>query len=305
MNFDEDDDNEQSPSRAPQAEEREEDEEIDDLNTGKRKLETEKCTGGVALAVETFLAELEVAAEEDAKLNRQKRPAINKLKNLSHLKAGFSKIKLQSEILDHGGLSVLKTWLEPLPDGSLPCIDVRATVLNVLNDIYIDWDESDRREQLKRSGIGKVVIFFSKSDEETRANRKVAKELVHKWGRIIFDKSTRLEEMKKFEKKPAKKVIRKSKSAMTYENESSQSQDSGVSSSRPHASRPDPAALDYAVRPQSKIDPVEVRARVKNSGHNEHRAKLNKKLQEMRAPKRKQLQATKLSVDGRRMEKYT
>ncbi|EYU23305.1 hypothetical protein MIMGU_mgv1a026347mg, partial [Erythranthe guttata] len=281
-------DNEQSPSRAPQAEEREEDEEIDDLNTGKRKLETEKCTGGVALAVETFLAELEVAAEEDAKLNRQKRPAINKLKNLSHLKAGFSKIKLQSEILDHGGLSVLKTWLEPLPDGSLPCIDVRATVLNVLNDIYIDWDESDRREQLKRSGIGKVVIFFSKSDEETRANRKVAKELVHKWGRIIFDKSTRLEEMKKFEKKPAKK-----------------SQDSGVSSSRPHASRPDPAALDYAVRPQSKIDPVEVRARVKNSGHNEHRAKLNKKLQEMRAPKRKQLQATKLSVDGRRMEKYT
>ncbi|KAL7159873.1 hypothetical protein ABFS83_01G056400 [Erythranthe nasuta] len=288
------------------AEEREEDEEIEDLNTGKRKLETEECTGGVALAVESFLAELEVAAEEDAKLNRQKKPAINKLKNLSHLKDGFSKIKLQSEILDHGGLSVLKTWLEPLPDGSLPCIDVRAAVLNVLNDIYIDWDEIDRREQLKRSGIGKVVIFFSKSDEETRANRKVAKELVHKWGRIIFNKSTRLEEMKQFEKKPAKNVMRKSKSAsMTYKTESSQSQNYAESSSRPHASRPDPAALDYAVRPRSKIDPVEIRAKVKNAGHNEHRAKLNKKLQEMRAPKRKQLQATKLSVDGRRMEKYT
>ncbi|KAL7122753.1 hypothetical protein ACP275_01G063400 [Erythranthe tilingii] len=220
--------------------------------------------------------------------------------------APLCRIKLQSEILDHGGLSVLKTWLEPLPDGSLPCIDVRAAVLNVLNDIYIDWDESDRREQLKRSGIGKVVIFFSKSDEETRANRKVAKELVHKWGRIIFNKSTRLEEMKTFEKKPAKEVMRKSKSArMTYKIESSQSQNSAESSSRQRVSTPDPATLDYAVRPRSKIDPVEVRAKVKNSGHNEHRAKLNKKLQEMRAPKRKQLQATKLSVDGRRMEKYT
>lgn len=92
--------------------------------------------------------------------------------------------QLQQEFLDHGVLTLLKNWLEPLPDGSLPNINIRATVLRVLNDVCrsyslnipyapeisrlifvfsalqfpIDLEQFDRKEQLKKSGLGKVRV---------------------------------------------------------------------------------------------------------------------------------------------------
>ncbi|KAK4422490.1 protein IWS11 [Sesamum alatum] len=261
------------------------------------------------------MAELEVVAEEDAELNRQGKPAINKLKKLSLLTDALSKKQLQQEFLDHGILTLLKNWLEPLPDRSLPNINIRAAVLKILNDFPIDLEQYDRREQLKKSGLGKVIMFLSKSDEETTANRKLAKELVDKWSRPIFNKSTRFEDMKNledertFRRPPSKKVMGKGKTMAPRDDDLdlagfSKGSKSGQSSSGQHASRPEAMSMNFVVRPQSKVDPDEVRARAKQTVQNQHRAKLNKKLQKLRAPKRKQLQATKLSVEGRGMVKY-
>ncbi|KAH6763379.1 Transcription elongation factor family protein [Perilla frutescens var. hirtella] len=308
--------NEHSPSRAPQAEEGEEDDEIKELfKIGKKKKKNEKSPAEMALLVENVMAELEVVAEEDAELNRQGKPAINKLKKLSLLTDVLSKKQLQQEFLDHGVLTLLKNWLEPLPDGSLPNINVRAAVLKILNDFPIDLEQFDRREQLKKSGLGKVIMFLSKSDEETTSNRKLAKELVDKWSRPIFNKSTRFEDMKNFEderayrRPPAKKVMSNAAGRASRDDdldlpELSQGRKSGPSSSRQHASRPEAMSMDFVVRPQSKVDPEAVRARAKQMVQDQRRAKMNKKLQQLKAPKRKQLQATKLSVEGRGMVKY-
>lgn len=43
--------------------------------------------------------------------------------------------QLQQEFLDHGVLTLLKNWLEPLPDGSLPNINIRAAILKILTDV--------------------------------------------------------------------------------------------------------------------------------------------------------------------------
>ncbi|XP_075518075.1 protein IWS1 homolog 1-like [Primulina tabacum] len=309
-------DNEHSPSRAPQAEEGEEDDEINELfKMGKKKKKNEKSPAETALLVEKIMAELEIVAEEDAELNRQAKPAVNKLKKLPLLMDVLAKKQLQQEFLDHGVLNLLKNWLEPLPDGSLPNINIRAAVLKILHDLPIDLEQHDRREQLKKSGLGKVIMFFSKSDEETTANRKLAKELVDKWSRPIFNKSTRFEDMKNCEHERAfrspsvKKVMSKAGAMASRDDdldlaEFSQGAKSGQSSSRQHASRPEAMSMDFLVRPQSKVDPDEVRARAKQMVQDQRRAKMNKKLQQLKAPKRKQLQATKLSVEGRGMVKY-
>ncbi|KAL0447721.1 UNVERIFIED_CONTAM: protein IWS11 [Sesamum latifolium] len=298
--------NEHSPSRAPQAEE---DEEIKELfKGGRKKKKSEKSAAEIALLVENVMAELEVAAEEDAEFNRQGKPAINKLRKLSLLTDVLSKKQLQQEFLDHGVLTLLKNWLEPLPDGSLPNINIRAAVFKILNDFPIDLEQYDRREQLKKSGLGKF-------DEETTANRKLAKELVDKWSRPIFNKSTRFEDMKNFEderifrRPPPKKVVGKGTTMASRDDDLdlagfSQGSKSGQSSSRQQASRPEAMSMDFVVRPQSKVDPDEVRARAKQMVQDQRRAKMNKKLQQLKAPKRKQLQATKLSVEGRGMVKY-
>ncbi|KAK6947361.1 Transcription factor IIS, N-terminal [Dillenia turbinata] len=304
-------DNERFLADAPQAEEEDEDEEINRLfKMGKKKKKNEKSAAEIALVVEQFMAELEVTAEEDAELNRQGKPAINKLKKLPLL------TELQQEFLDHGVLTLLKNWLEPLPDGSLPNINIRAAILKILTDFPIDLEQYDRREQLKKSGLGKVIMFLSRSDEETTANRKLAKDLVDQWSRPIFNKSTRFEDMRHaevdrvpFRRPPSKKQTNKASGLDNRDDdldlgEFPQGKKSSQSSSRLHASRPEAMPLDFVVRPQSKIDPDEIRARAKQTIQNQRRLKMNKKLQQLKAPKKKQLQATKLSVEGRGMVKY-
>ncbi|CAK9173460.1 unnamed protein product [Ilex paraguariensis] len=275
-----------SPGDAPEAEEGEEDDEIKQLFKGKKKKKTEKSAAEIALLVESVMAELEFVAEEDAELNRQSKPAINKLKKLPLLTEVLSKKQLQQEFLDHGVLALLKTWLEPLPDGSLPNINIRAAVLKILTDFPIDLEQYDRREQLKKSGIGKVIMFLSKSDEETTANRRLAKDLVDKWSRPIFNKSTRFEDMRNFDdervlfRRPSvKKSMNKAAGMESRDDdldlaEFSQESKSGQSSSRQHASRPEAMTMDFLVRPQSKIDPDEIRARAKQVVQDQRRLKV-------------------------------
>eukprot|EP00268_Persea_americana_P039406 TRINITY_DN389_c0_g1_i2.p1 TRINITY_DN389_c0_g1~~TRINITY_DN389_c0_g1_i2.p1 ORF type:complete len:486 (+),score=107.18 TRINITY_DN389_c0_g1_i2:431-1888(+) len=299
---------------APQAEEGEDDDEIKQLfKGGKKKKKSEKTAAEIALLVEHLMAELEVTAEEDAELNRQSKPAINKLKKLPLLTEVLSKKQLQQEFLDHGVLTLIKNWLEPLPDGSLPNINIRTAILQILTNFPIDLEQYDRREQLKKSGLGKVIMFLSRTDEETTSNRKLAKDLVDKWSRPIFNKSTRFEDMRSVDderipyRRPlSKKSVSKAAGLESRDDdlEFSQEPKSAQEVARQHASRPEALPLDFVVRPQSKIDPDEVRARAKQVSHDQRRIKMNKKLQNLKAPKKKQLQATKLSVEGRGMVKF-
>ncbi len=63
---------------------------------------------------------------------------------------------LHDTFLDGGLLGVLKAWLEPMPDGSLPNARVRAAVLHALAQLPIDVTDEGRKDQLKRSGVGKA-----------------------------------------------------------------------------------------------------------------------------------------------------
>lgn len=58
---------------------------------GKKKKKNEKSPAEIALLVENVMAELEVTAEEDAELNIQHKPAVNKLKKLPLLIEVLSK----------------------------------------------------------------------------------------------------------------------------------------------------------------------------------------------------------------------
>ena len=60
-------------------------------------------------------------------------------------------------------LAVLKAWIEPMAaDGALPNAKVRESVLRLLHQLPVDCSMEDRKEQLKRSGLGRVVMFLFK-----------------------------------------------------------------------------------------------------------------------------------------------
>uniref|UniRef100_A0A199UAT2 Uncharacterized protein n=1 Tax=Manihot esculenta TaxID=3983 RepID=A0A199UAT2_MANES len=99
---------------------------------GKKRKKNVRIPAEIAaLLVENVMAELEVTAEEDAELNRRGKPAINKLKKLPLLTEVLPKKQLQQEFIDHGVLTLLESGLEPLPDGSLPNINIRAAGLKI------------------------------------------------------------------------------------------------------------------------------------------------------------------------------
>ncbi|KAK4485184.1 hypothetical protein RD792_007797, partial [Penstemon davidsonii] len=242
-----------------------EDIEIEDIfKMSKKKKKIEKSSTETALLVGSVMAELDVVVKEDVELTRQGKPAINKLKKLSLFDDILSKKQLQPEFLDHGVLTLLKNWLEPLPDGSLPNRNIREAVLKILNDFPIDLEQQCQKEQLKKSGLGK--------------------------SRALFDKSTRFEDLKNLEDERVSRPSVKCLSANIICRSAKSGQSSSSSSS---SSRPEAMSMDFVVCPHSKVDPDEVvRARAK---------RVQRLAKRLVAPKRKQLQATKRSVDGRGM----
>ncbi|MCD7464999.1 hypothetical protein HAX54_000351 [Datura stramonium] len=266
-----------SPSNTPQvkAGEGEDDEEIKQpFMGGKKRKKIEKSAAEIALLVENVMAELEVAAEEDAVLNSRSKPAINKLKKPPQLIEVLSKKQLQQEFLDHGVLTLLKNWLEPLPDGSLPNINIRAAILKILTDYPIGLEQYDRREQLRKSGLGKASFIVHRNDHVTIILMPQGRRFIDycfyarsytdivgsfpPWNknnsRPIFNKSTRFEDMRNHEDETTAQYrwpsIKKG-------------QKSSQSSSRQLTTRPEAMSMDFVVRPQSKIDPEEIRARAK------------------------------------------
>lgn len=59
-------------------------------------------------------------------------------------------------------VGVLKAWIEPMPDGTLPNTKIRSSVLKLLGLLPVDCSFEDRKAQLKRSGLGRAVLFLAK-----------------------------------------------------------------------------------------------------------------------------------------------
>ncbi len=149
----------------------EDDDEIDRMFDKKKRRAHEQTLQDIQATVESFLARMEAAAEGDMDANSRNKPAIQKLRMLPDVQDILSNQNVHNEFLDGGLLGVFKAWIEPMPDGSLPNITVRSAVLKLLAQLPIDISYEGRKEQLKKSGLGKVVMFLFKLPDETAANR--------------------------------------------------------------------------------------------------------------------------------------
>lgn len=125
--------------------------------------------------IQEILLDLERAWEEDQRLNEEGRPAVEKLHLMESVYSRLLKKKNEQELLDAGVLRLLRMWLEPLPDKSLPHEEIKKSVLEILLHL------APEVEHLQESGIGRIVFFYSKNPYEKKQIRRVAKQLVLKW----------------------------------------------------------------------------------------------------------------------------
>ncbi|KAJ7928914.1 transcription factor iws1 [Mycena leptocephala] len=124
------------------------------------------------------------AAEEDLKANDAKHPAIAKLKMLPEAMETLRKGSLAQSIIDNNLLEAVKIWLEPLRDRSLPSLNIQREFFPMLKKMeFID------SAVLKESGLGRIVLFYTKCKRVTPDIKRIAGELVSTWSRPIIKRS--------------------------------------------------------------------------------------------------------------------
>ncbi|GAA6052570.1 hypothetical protein JCM3770_003248 [Rhodotorula araucariae] len=134
-------------------------------------------------AVATLRSEMLRAAEEDVEENNVGRPALNKLRLLPKVVDLMQKTALHDTIVENGMLEAVKRWLEPLPDKSLPALNIQRPLISLLRTITIETSA------LKSSELGKVIYFYTKCKRVDPSIARMASQLVGEWMRPILRRS--------------------------------------------------------------------------------------------------------------------
>lgn len=121
------------------------------------------------------------AVNDDNKANAEGRPALHKLMLLDQVNRDLRKLSIQEKFLDIGGISMLGRWLEPLPDGTYPNVQVAKEILMTINSLQIDSDNLQRSKNL-----GFIVKQYALGCTGNLSLQVLAKQIVDKWSRMVF-----------------------------------------------------------------------------------------------------------------------
>jgi len=108
-------------------------------------------------------------------------PAIQKLKLLPAVTAQFQVRDNQEQFIENGVMTAIADWLTPLPNGALPNLKIRTTLLEALIDF-----PSCSTETLKASGVGKAINRLLHHPKEMKHNKQLCKNLTKRWCKQIF-----------------------------------------------------------------------------------------------------------------------
>lgn len=298
---------EQDYADAPEAIEDEVDEISALLNANKRKRHKESFED-IALDVEAMCTKMDIAAEDDVAAQELRRPAFNKLRLLRELEDFLTQRKYQETFINGQGLYHMAKWLEPYKDDTLPHVKVRETVLRLLELLPISTKSGDgpnHRELLASSELGRRVMFYFLCPDELASNKRIAKVLVERWSRPIFEdeedpealaeRRARQRDLQRMRSRKQQAHMEQAKAAVGPQLKP------GDPGFRLHASIPQASKLDYTVVPESNLLDMEG-SRGSGSARDKPNSGLTKKLREFsRKQKAGIARAMKPSVEGRGM----
>jgi transcription factor SPN1 len=125
------------------------------------------------------------AAQADTIARENGQPAMAKLKLLPRVSALLNNNTMQSQLVDPDNnlLEAVRFFLEPLNDGSLPAYNIQKELFAALGKLPINKDA------LVASGIGKVVLFYTRSKRPELSIKRQAERLLTDWMRPILKRS--------------------------------------------------------------------------------------------------------------------
>ncbi|KAJ2082163.1 Transcription factor iws1 [Coemansia sp. RSA 988] len=147
---------------------------------GRRRKRTDDDDASIDEMIVELRKRMRDAAYRDIDDNKDRLPAIHKLSMLSDVIEELGKSHLYEAFLDNNIVDSIRLWLEPLDDGSLPSLDIQNAMLDALRNLPI------RRDHLRESGIGKIILFMSKCPRISEANRRTCEQFLQQWSRMVL-----------------------------------------------------------------------------------------------------------------------
>ncbi|RMJ23446.1 hypothetical protein PHISP_05672, partial [Aspergillus sp. HF37] len=135
--------------------------------------------------IEDMRKQMTSAAQMDAISRREGKPAMHKLKMLPEVVSLLNRNQYTSSLVDPeiNLLEAVKFFLEPLDDGSLPAYNIQRDLMTALAKLPIN------KETLVASGIGKVIVFYTKVKRVEPGIKRMAERLLAEWTRPILQRS--------------------------------------------------------------------------------------------------------------------
>jgi transcription factor SPN1 len=132
--------------------------------------------------IEDMRTRMAKAAELDVDARSRGETAMHKLKLLPSVVALLNRNTLAGQLVDPdlNLLQGVKFFLEPLNDGALPAYNIQRELFSALMKLPIT------KEALVASGIGKVVLFYTRSTRVEANIKRQAEKLVTDWMRPIL-----------------------------------------------------------------------------------------------------------------------
>ncbi|KAJ1724030.1 Transcription factor iws1 [Coemansia erecta] len=222
----------------------------------RRRKRTDEDDASIDEMIVELRKRMREAAYRDIDDNKEHLPAIHKLSMLQDVVDELGKTQLYEAFLDNNIVESIRLWLEPLDDGSLPSLDIQNAMLGALKKLPI------RRDHLRESGIGKIVLFMSKCPRIPERNRRLCEQFVQQWSRMVMRLSSDFRDRKIREttvdlthaykhgpRQPAEVAASKRRVPGGIRVESG----SGRGGERSTARIPQRVAADYTVMPVSSI----------------------------------------------------
>jgi len=275
---------------------------------GKRRRKDEEMA---RMEVLDFLSKMEIAVEEDLRAYKAGKPAVKKLKLLPEVERKLKMVELHEAFLRHGLLTVLRMWLDLLPDGNLPNLTIRTSLIKLIEQLPVSTDLHERKDELKRSGLGRNIMFLSSIEEETPQNRTVCKKLIEKWSRPVYELSSHYGDIHVGRQTADDDDGRRPKKSKARAVDHSADVGAGIDAAndepkygepgyRHHAIVPERSSTQYVKQPRLEIDPSEIKARTQTADQRRVRQLVGK----VAKNKNKGGQAYTPSVEGRGLVGY-